>query len=174
VANLVISNVPGPPVPLYLAGARMLSNHPCSIVVHGLALNITVQSYDTTLDFGLMADAQALPELSELAEALHIAWDDLLALPRPGEPDPEAEDEASVVNLARRGVSGLTGLAGRLTGSVTGAMTESLGRATRQVVGAAVGGAVQGAMRSARPASAAAKPKPSPRRAAPSSPRKPR
>lgn len=174
VANLVISNVPGPPVPLYLAGARMLSNHPCSIVVHGLALNITVQSYDTTLDFGLMADAKALPELPELAEALRIAWDDLLALPRPGESDAEAEDEASVVNLARRGVSGLTGLAGRLTGSVTGAMTESLGRATRQVVGAAVGGAVQGAMRSTRPAPAAAKPKTSPRRAAPSSPRKPR
>ena len=43
VANLVISNVPGPQVPLYLAGARVLTNCPTSIVVHGLALNITVQ-----------------------------------------------------------------------------------------------------------------------------------
>jgi pimeloyl-ACP methyl ester carboxylesterase len=39
VANVVISNVPGPPVPLYLAGAKMLTNYPTSIVVHGMALN---------------------------------------------------------------------------------------------------------------------------------------
>jgi diacylglycerol O-acyltransferase len=57
VANVVISNVPGPPVQLYMAGARMLTNYPTSIVVHGMALNITVQSYDKNLDFGLMADA---------------------------------------------------------------------------------------------------------------------
>jgi diacylglycerol O-acyltransferase len=57
VANVVISNVPGPPVQLYMAGARMLTNYPTSIVVHGMALNITVQSYDKHLDFGLMADA---------------------------------------------------------------------------------------------------------------------
>ena len=55
VANVVISNVPGPPVPLYMAGAKMLTNYPTSIVVHGVALNITVQSYDESLDFGIMA-----------------------------------------------------------------------------------------------------------------------
>jgi diacylglycerol O-acyltransferase len=63
-----------------MAGARMLTNYPTSIVVHGLALNITVQSYDQSLDFGLMADAQALPEVRELADAMRVAWDDLLAL----------------------------------------------------------------------------------------------
>ncbi|MDE2565044.1 MAG: wax ester/triacylglycerol synthase family O-acyltransferase, partial [Burkholderiales bacterium] len=88
VANVVISNVPGPPVPLYMAGARMISNHPASIVVHGLALNITVQSYDQSLDFGLMADARAMPDVRELAAALAVAFDDLRALPRPGEGDP--------------------------------------------------------------------------------------
>jgi WS/DGAT/MGAT family acyltransferase len=51
VATLVISNVPGPQVPLYLAGARMLTNYPTSIIVHGLALNVTVQSYDRHMDF---------------------------------------------------------------------------------------------------------------------------
>jgi diacylglycerol O-acyltransferase len=81
VANVAISNVPGPPVPLYLAGARMLTNYPCSIVTHGLALNITVQSYDQSLDCGLMADAKALPDVRGLADALTEALDVLRTLP---------------------------------------------------------------------------------------------
>ncbi len=81
VANVAVSNVPGPPVPLYLAGARMLTNYPCSIVTHGLALNITVQSYDQSLDCGLMADAKALPDVRALADALAEAVEQLRALP---------------------------------------------------------------------------------------------
>ena len=88
VANVVISNVPGPPVTLYMAGARMLTNYPTSIVVHGMALNITVQSYDRSLDFGLMADARAMPDVRELADAVTIAFDDLRTLARPGDPTP--------------------------------------------------------------------------------------
>ncbi len=80
VANVAVSNVPGPPVPLYLAGARMLTNYPCSIVTHGMALNITVQSYAQSLDFGMMADAKAMPDVRKLAEAVHEAFDDLRAL----------------------------------------------------------------------------------------------
>ena len=83
VANLVISNVPGPQVPLYLAGARVLCNHPTSIVVHGLALNITVQSFDASMDFGLMADASALPDVKTLALAIDEAMQELRALPVP-------------------------------------------------------------------------------------------
>jgi WS/DGAT/MGAT family acyltransferase len=83
VANVVISNVPGPQVPLYLAGARVLSNHPTSIVVHGLALNITVQSFDASMDFGLMADAAALSDVKALARAVDEALDELRALPVP-------------------------------------------------------------------------------------------
>jgi diacylglycerol O-acyltransferase / wax synthase len=81
VANVTISNVPGPPVPLYMAGAKMLTNYPCSIVVHGVALNITVQSYDQSLDFGLMADAQAMPDVRRFGDALAHAMDALRALP---------------------------------------------------------------------------------------------
>ena len=85
--NLVISNVPGPPVPLYLAGARMLMNHPASNITHGLALNITVQSCDRSLDFGLMADAVAMPDVRDPADAIRIAFDDIRALLRPGSHD---------------------------------------------------------------------------------------
>jgi diacylglycerol O-acyltransferase / wax synthase len=80
VSNLVISNVPGPPVPLYLAGARMLCNYPTSIVVHGVGLNITVESYAGQLDFGLMADRGAMPDARELAAALMAELDELRAL----------------------------------------------------------------------------------------------
>jgi WS/DGAT/MGAT family acyltransferase len=65
-ANVAISNVPGPQVPLYLAGAKMLTYAPLSIVTHGLALNITVESYNGTLFFGLVACPQAVPRLRAL------------------------------------------------------------------------------------------------------------
>ena len=82
-ANLTISNVPGPEVPLYIAGARVLSNWPTSICVHGVGLNITVQSFDQHLDFGLMADAQAMPDVRSLADALRVAMDELRAFASP-------------------------------------------------------------------------------------------
>lgn len=80
-ANVVISNVPGPAMPLYLAGAKMLCNYPTSIAVHGIALNITVQSYDQHLDMGLMACAEALPETAELAAHIETAFQEFAALP---------------------------------------------------------------------------------------------
>jgi len=124
VANLVISNVPGPPVPLYMAGARMLSNHPTSIVVHGLALNITVQSYNQMLDFGLMADAAAMPDVRELADAIRIAFDDVMALPLPGEAE---SDEALPPGPLQRTAKGLSD-------TVQGAITDTMQAVTRRVV----------------------------------------
>ena len=79
-ANLVISNVPGPQVPLYMAGAKMLTNHPMSIVIHGVALNITIQTYAGSVDFGLIADKQALPQVHELSDALTQAFTEGRAL----------------------------------------------------------------------------------------------
>jgi WS/DGAT/MGAT family acyltransferase len=80
VVNLVISNVPGPAVPLYLAGARMLSNAPASIVVHGIGLNITVQTYERHLEVGVIACGEALPDAQPLVELLRAAYDDFIDL----------------------------------------------------------------------------------------------
>ncbi|MEC5211518.1 diacylglycerol O-acyltransferase [Polaromonas sp. CG_9.5] len=74
VTNLAISNVPGSPVPLYLAGARVLGFHPLSIITHGVALNITIQTYDEKIDFGMVADSQALPHADDLARAIEAAF----------------------------------------------------------------------------------------------------
>jgi diacylglycerol O-acyltransferase / wax synthase len=68
--NLVISNVPGPQVPLYLAGARMDANYPVSVITDGMGLNITVMSYMGHLDFGILADRDQMPDVWSLIEWL--------------------------------------------------------------------------------------------------------
>ena len=69
-ANVAISNVPGPPIPLYLAGAKLRHYYPVSIVTHGLALNITVQSYAGSLEFGITACGDIVRKPEALAAAL--------------------------------------------------------------------------------------------------------
>jgi diacylglycerol O-acyltransferase / wax synthase len=78
--NLVISNVPGPQFPLYLAGARLVANYPVSVVTDGMGLNITVMSYNGAMDFGLVSDRDQMPDLGLL-----MGWlaDELEALKTP-------------------------------------------------------------------------------------------
>lgn len=105
VANVVISNVPGPQLPLYLAGAKMLTNYPTSIAVHGLALNVTVQTYNQSLDIGLMACGEALPETAELAAYVETAFMEFQALPvaEVAEPEPApVVKKAAAKKVARK------------------------------------------------------------------------
>ena len=74
----MISNVPGPQVPLYLAGAELKAYYPVSIVTHGLALNITIVSYNGSLDFGLVACRKTMPDLRQFAKHLKKAHTELL------------------------------------------------------------------------------------------------
>jgi WS/DGAT/MGAT family acyltransferase len=83
IANAVISNVPGPQVPLYVAGARMASYWPLSIVEHGLGLNITVMSYAGAMGFGFTTAQCAVADPRELSAALLETLDELLARSRP-------------------------------------------------------------------------------------------
>lgn len=72
-ANLVISNVPGPPIELFLAGARVLHYYPISIVIHGLALNVTVQSYGGHLEFGVISAKDVVERPDSVARAFERA-----------------------------------------------------------------------------------------------------
>ena len=65
--NVCISNVPGPAEPLYFRGARLEASYPVSIPAHGMALNITVQSYADSLNFGFIGCRDTLPHLQRLA-----------------------------------------------------------------------------------------------------------
>ena len=84
IANLIVSNVPGPQMPLYLAGAELKTYYPVSIVTHGLALNITIQSYAGKLYYGLIACKKTVPDLDRFAKDLLAAHTELLALTREG------------------------------------------------------------------------------------------
>jgi WS/DGAT/MGAT family acyltransferase len=80
-ANVIISNVAGPPVPLYVAGAKALTYTPVSIPYHGCALNVTVYSYDGRLFFGLTGARSALPDLTDLAEGVQLELGSLARRP---------------------------------------------------------------------------------------------
>ena len=78
--NVTISNVPGPPFPLYSAGARMVAMYPMGPIMDGGALNMTVMSYMDTMNFGLVACAETIPNVEEIARHLDDALDELLKL----------------------------------------------------------------------------------------------
>ncbi len=79
VHNLVISNVPGPPVPLFLLGARVEAMYPLGPVFHGAGLNVTVISNNGRLHVGLIACADLVPDLDELASQFARELDTLVS-----------------------------------------------------------------------------------------------
>ena len=68
--NVIISNVPGPQFPLYTNGARMEGIYPISAIVDGVGLNMTLMSYNGSLDFGLVADREMVPDIWLLIDYL--------------------------------------------------------------------------------------------------------
>src|ERR1700755_2866257 len=90
-ANITVSNVPGPRQTLYAAGAELLHIFPVSIATHGLALNITVQSYRDQLDFGFIAGANVIPHVQELCDMLPDEFAALEAAFAPPPQDVERE-----------------------------------------------------------------------------------
>jgi WS/DGAT/MGAT family acyltransferase len=92
VFNVTISNVPGPPFPLYSAGARLVANYPMGPIFDGSGLNMTVMSYQEQLDFGLQGDPALLGDPWVLAGFLEDALAELAATV------PELEGEPLVVH----------------------------------------------------------------------------
>jgi WS/DGAT/MGAT family acyltransferase len=75
--NLVISNVPGPPFPLYFGGARLVTLNPLGPIFEGAALNITVLSYLDSVGFGFMANREAVPGVWDIAAGVGEALEEL-------------------------------------------------------------------------------------------------
>ena len=68
--NVMISNVPGPSEPVYLGGARQRAQFPIVGVIDGIGLNITVFSYQDSLEFGVVVDRDQLDDPWPILEAL--------------------------------------------------------------------------------------------------------
>ena len=77
-ANVIISNVPGPDVPLYMGGSEMLGMFPLGPVMDGMGLNITIMSYRGVFYWGLASDARAVPRLWDIAAAIPPALSELM------------------------------------------------------------------------------------------------
>ncbi len=77
VHNLVISNVPGPQMPLYFAGAKLVAMYPLGPVFHQAGLNITVLSYMDSIYWGFIACRESVPELWDLAASIPEALAEL-------------------------------------------------------------------------------------------------
>jgi diacylglycerol O-acyltransferase / wax synthase len=71
--NLVVTNVPGPQIPLYLLGRHLQAFYPVVPLAHHQALGIAIMSYDGRLGFGLLGDYDAMPDLEQLAADLEAA-----------------------------------------------------------------------------------------------------
>ncbi len=170
VANVAVSNVPGATIPLYVCGALMKTYFPVSIPTHGVGLNITVQSYNGSLDYGLIACRRAVPDIVDLAEYVVDEHRRLLALvtetpavAAPVEPAtvpaPAPRKRAAVAAkpekiLGARGTAKPERILGprgaakpeKILGPRAGAATNGAGRgATRKVDGAKASSAAAGA-----------------------------
>ncbi len=75
--NMVATNVPGPQVPIYLAGRKMLIQYPYVPVGYGLGLGCAILSYNQTLHFGLSSDGQAMKDVEKFKEILDEVFEDL-------------------------------------------------------------------------------------------------
>ncbi|HMU80245.1 MAG TPA: WS/DGAT domain-containing protein, partial [Microthrixaceae bacterium] len=75
--NLVISNVPGPPFPLYMSGAEMVATYPMGPIMDGAGLNITVMSYRENVDIGYLGCTDLVPDIWDIADATSVAFDEI-------------------------------------------------------------------------------------------------
>ncbi|MBA3304200.1 MAG: DUF1298 domain-containing protein, partial [Acidimicrobiia bacterium] len=78
VFNVTISNVPGPNVPLFMGGSRLVAWYPMGPLAEGQGLNMTVMSYMGVIHFGLVACSETVPEVQAMANHLDDALEELV------------------------------------------------------------------------------------------------
>ena len=77
--NLIVTNIPGPQFPLYVLGRRLEDLFPVAFLPEHHALAIAIMSYDGGLDYGLLGDYDALPDIDVIAEGIDRALGELLS-----------------------------------------------------------------------------------------------
>ena len=80
--NLIVTNVPGPQFPLYVQGRRMLDVFPVAFLPRDHALAIAIMSYDGCINFGLLGDYEALPDIATISDGIERSVAELASLAR--------------------------------------------------------------------------------------------
>jgi WS/DGAT/MGAT family acyltransferase len=80
--NLIVTNVPGPQLPLYVRGRQMHDVFPIAFLPKGHALAIAIMSYNGQMNFGLLGDYDALPDLDRIGDGIEASLTELLVLAR--------------------------------------------------------------------------------------------
>jgi len=80
--NLIVTNIPGPQFPLYLRGRELVDVFPVAFLPKDHALAIAIMSYNGRINFGLLADYDALPDVDVIADGIRASLDELLGLAR--------------------------------------------------------------------------------------------
>ena len=89
--NLIVSNLPGPPIALYSCGAKVTGIYSASVLAFNIGMNITLMSYEDRIDFGVTVDPDLLTDPWLVADRLPDALGDLMHAADLGEPQPRAD-----------------------------------------------------------------------------------
>jgi len=106
--NVTISNVPGPPFPLYVAGAQVRATYPIGPIFDGGGINMTVMSYMDSLDFGLNVCPELIPDVWEIADGLHRSLEELKKAADQRLAEKQKAEAAAVDAMTPTGTTGTT------------------------------------------------------------------
>jgi WS/DGAT/MGAT family acyltransferase len=80
--NLLVTNIPGPQVPLYVLGRKLEDVYPLAFLPEHHALAVAIMSYNGGIDYGLLGDYDALPDIDVIADGIESSLQELLAVAR--------------------------------------------------------------------------------------------
>jgi diacylglycerol O-acyltransferase / wax synthase len=92
--NLIVTNVPGPQIPLYVLGRELEDVFPVAFLPKDHALAIAIMSYNGGIDFGLLGDYDAMEDIDEIAAGIDEALEELLEAAKESKPEVEAAEPA--------------------------------------------------------------------------------
>ena len=84
--NLIVTNIPGPQIPLYVQGREMQTVFPIAFLPKDHALAIAIMSYNGQMNFGLLGDYDAMPDIGVVGEAIQSSLAELMTLAQQAKP----------------------------------------------------------------------------------------
>jgi diacylglycerol O-acyltransferase / wax synthase len=104
--NLLVTNIPGPQLPLYLLGRKLQDLFPVAFLPEDHALAVAIMSYNGGLDYGLLGDYDAMPDIDLVTEGIEASVAELLAAARARRPAPSAVTDGESTAAAASNGSG--------------------------------------------------------------------